>query len=324
MKYLLFLPFIAICLAFDIGEKSPESTPEYEVTAVKPDANLPKGTGMIVFNFYDENGFTHDSIRMSYNGVEKKVLPTQKGKVYLSVKGGNYKFQFYLDSEHYEVYTDSINIQLMHQTSISVWFMNSTIPVIAEKPVIYVYPDKTQHVNIQLDVNGKLGFTYPAYNSGWDFTADPDGTIHMNDKIYSYLFWDGEANVSLGEKERQSGFIVQRDSLVTFFEDKLTVMGLNAREQEDFITYWCPRMTFYQSCFVHFIFNDDYDKVSTMNITPEPDHLFRVFMVWSGSMEAGTQTVLSQEIPTAQRDGFTVIEWGGAEISAQFAVTSAQ
>lgn len=316
MKYLLFLPFIAICFAFDLGEKSPESMPEYQVTAVKPDANLPKGTGMTVFTFYSDRPAGRDSIRLSYNGVEKTVLPTKDGCVYLSLKVGKYKFQFYLDSDHFEVQTDSIEIKPMNQTSISVWFTNSTIPVIAEKPVIYVYPDKTQQVNIQLELKGKLGFTYPAYNDGWDFIADPDGTIHMKGKQYDYLFWDGAANVSLDTEEQRSGFIVQTDSLPSFFESKLTAMGLNPREREDFITYWCPRMQDNTKSFIHFMFTEEYDEVATMKITPKPDHVFRVFMMWSDATEMNESFVQPQKIETFRREGFSVVEWGGAQFFA--------
>lgn len=325
MRYLFFLPFVIICMAFGFRAKSPESAPDYHVSYIKPDPDLPIGTAQVIFTFSDENGPVKDSVRMSYNGIRKTVLPTGEGKVYLGVTGGKYKFQFFRDSQHFEISTDSIEIKGMHQVGISVWFTNSEFPVMAEKPVIYVYPDTTREVNIQLDVNGTLGFTYPAYHSGWNFTADPNGTIYMNDKTYDYLFWDGEIKTSLPSDQLQAGFIVQRDSLTTFFETKLSAMGLNAREQEDFITYWCPRMQENEKYFVHFIFNEAYDNaIASMNITPKPDQLFRVFMYWSTAESMNENEVAAQEIPSFQRRGFTVVEWGGGEISAQCTVTSAQ
>ena len=45
------------------------------------------------------------------------------------------------------------------------------------KPVIYLYPEEETDVTVQLDFNGTLTTTYPAYNGGWTITAQPDGTL---------------------------------------------------------------------------------------------------------------------------------------------------
>lgn len=47
-------------------------------------------------------------------------------------------------------------------------------------------------------------------------------------------------------------------------------------------------------------------------VSPEPDSVLRVFMAWQG-LEAAVD-IQPQELPTFQRSGFTVVEWGGAEI----------
>ncbi len=49
-----------------------------------------------------------------------------------------------------------------------------------------------------------------------------------------------------------------------------------------------------------------------LEVTPEPDALIRVFMVWQGLDEP--VDVETPEITTPDRVGFTVVEWGGAEI----------
>ena len=94
-------------------------------------------------------------------------------------------------------------------------------------------------------------------------------------------------------------------------ESKLQFMGLNSQEIEDYITYWCPIMQVNEKSFIHFIFNEEYDKYATMSIDPKPDHLFRVNMLWSKSKD--TQ-VKEQKIESFKRSGFTVVEWGGTEI----------
>ena len=40
-----------------------------------------------------------------------------------------------------------------------------------EKPIIYLYPEKTQKINIELDFNGQLTHTYPKYEKGWNITV---------------------------------------------------------------------------------------------------------------------------------------------------------
>ncbi len=314
MKYLLFAPIALFLCSFDLGEKTPESMPEYDVKLIKADASLPNGTGQVIFSFTSDGNTTiRDSIKLSYNGVTKTVFTGADGKASLGLKAGKYKFQFYQDSDHYEIYTDSINIKAGWQTGITVYFQNSNYPVIAEKPVIYFYPDATQQVSVQLNVTGELGFTYPVYNNGWNFTADPDGTIHMNDKEYDYLFWDGETHVNMQSIERFDGYLVKRDSLPYFFETQLTAMGLNAREQEDFITYWCPRMQKNETSYIHFMFKEEYESVASLNITPKPDNLFRVFMLWDDGNGIDPNAIQPQTIEPLSREGFTVVEWGGGQ-----------
>ena len=60
--------------------------------------------------------------------------------------------------------------------------------VLTEKPVLYLYPEETAEVSVKLDYQGRLTTTYPAYNDGWVVTAEPDGTLEMDGKEYSYLF----------------------------------------------------------------------------------------------------------------------------------------
>ena len=65
------------------------------------------------------------------------------------------------------------------------------------KPVIYLYPEETLEVSVTLDYSGTLTCTYPAYHQGWRVIAQPDGTLtNVSDgKPYSYLFWEGIADV---------------------------------------------------------------------------------------------------------------------------------
>ena len=104
-----------------------------------------------------------------------------------------------------------------------------------------------------------------------------------------------------------------KTALPDFFETQLTAMGLTPREQEDFITYWCPLMQKNEKSYVHFMFNEECNSIATLNITPTPDHIFRVYMIWSDAKEIDPESIHEQKIESFQRDGFSVVEWGGAK-----------
>jgi len=292
-----------------------EWVPEYRITKDVVDSTLKKNEALFLFNFYDSNGkAVQKEMKIGYNGINKNIQPLKKGNFQLKVNSGKYLLQFYSDKKHYEVTTDSISIKSQHRIEMRVEFRSSEFPTLVEKPVIYVYPSQTTMVNIKLDVKGKLLFTYPQYLNGWNFTAEPDGTIKMDEKKYHYLFWDGEVEIKYENTNLNEGFIVEKENLVKFFEEKLAAMGLNSKETEDFITYWCPRMSINEKNFVHFIFNEEYDQYASLTIEPKPDKLFRVFMFWSAYNSNGNLQVIEQKLPAFQRTGFSVVEWGGAEI----------
>lgn len=57
---------------------------------------------------------------------------------------------------------------------------------------------------------------------------------------------------------------------------------------------------------------DEYEKNAKLNISPEPDTVIRVFMVFK-ALDREVD-IAAPEIQTPSREGFTVVEWGGSEI----------
>ena len=45
------------------------------------------------------------------------------------------------------------------------------------KPVIYLYPPEETEISVELDYDGELTCTSPAYEDGWHVSAAPDGTL---------------------------------------------------------------------------------------------------------------------------------------------------
>lgn len=178
------------------------------------------------------------------------------------------------------------------------------------KPVIYLYPEETTEVSVKLDYSGELTTTYPAYGDGWEVLAEPDGTLTnlADGKEYSYLFWEGESDTSYDFSE---GFVVKGSDTAAFLQDTLARMGMTPREYNEMIVYWLPRMEQNPYNFISFQ-TDVYTSAAKLAISPEPDSLLRVFMAWKPLSKP--LDVPPQEILPFEREGFTVVEWGGAEV----------
>jgi hypothetical protein len=318
MKTLITLLLIIFSLgAFsDETEETGKSLPQYIIHKSSADPSLSRNEAVFTFTFYESNMTTviRDEIKMSSNATGTTVHPDRKGIATLKVKPGKYVLRFFYNKNFYEIKTDSINIAAAHHTGISIHFQSSVVPVICDKPVIYLYPEETLNINVTLDLKEGLDFTYPAYEGCWNLTAEPDGTLQMKGKKYHYLFWEGQAGFEAKDLEKKEGFIVKREDLVSFLEEKLGQMGLNSKETEDYITYWCPRMNANKSNVIRFLFNEEFEKYAPLKIEPKPDHLFRVFMLWSDAGVESYPNIQPQPIPCFKRTGFTVVEWGGAEI----------
>jgi hypothetical protein len=181
-----------------------------------------------------------------------------------------------------------------------------------KKPVIYLYPTKDMDVEVKLDIKGETIFTYPAYDSSWTFTAEPDGTLHFGESTYNYLFWEAIPDVQPLVPKDQTGFVVQGTETIAFLEEKLTLAGLTSKEQADFITFWGPQLSKNETNFVRFEFNESCDRYAELSITPKPDNIYRIYMIWN-PVHSGFK-VKDQEIIPINREGFTVVEWGGQEL----------
>lgn len=182
-------------------------------------------------------------------------------------------------------------------------------PGVAYKPVIYLYPEQETEVSVELELEGSLLCTYPAYGEGWQVTAAPDGTLtDEKGQTYSYLYWEGLMNTRWDMTE---GFCVKGEDTAAFLEDALEKLGLNRREANEFIIYWLPLME--QNPYNIIAFQTTaYTDAAELNIDPAPDTLIRIFMTWQST--ESYVNLQPQELTAPERAGFTVIEWGGTEI----------
>ena len=157
--------------------------------------------------------------------------------------------------------------------------------------------------------DGKLTCTYPKYKGGWKVTALPDGTLtDASGQTYNYLYWEGE---TYSQYDLTEGFCVKGEDTAKFLEDALKKLGLNRKEANEFIVYWLPIMEDNPYNIISFQ-TENYTDAAKLNINPSPDTLIRVFMAWKPSK--GYVELPVQRFTAPERNGFTVVEWGGTEI----------
>mgnify|MGYP002517930655 FL=1 len=177
----------------------------------------------------------------------------------------------------------------------------------AYKPVIYLYPPQETEVSVRLALDGALTCTYPAYHDGWRVTARPDGTLtDAAGQEYSYLYWEGQLPAAY---DFSRGFCVKGSDAAAFLDSALAQLGLNRREANEFIVYWLPQLE--QNPYNLIAFQTAaYTDAARLQIDPAPDTLIRVFMAYRPL--PSPQTVPPQALTAPRREGFTVVEWGGA------------
>jgi len=194
--------------------------------------------------------------------------------------------------------------------SLTLIFLTGCIPHQSKKPVIYLYPTSEQIVSVKLDYKGKLTCTYPEYKDEWKVKAKPNGTLTNieDNREYSYLYWEGISN---NKWDMSKGFVVKGSETVKFLQEKLEYLGLTPREYNEFIVYWLPIMKENKYNLITFA-GEDYENIAGLNITPRPDSILRIMMVFKPLNKY--IKVEEQELKPFTRKGFTVVEWGGTQV----------
>ncbi len=296
------------------------------------DASIPEGFGIVEFTFISQ-GPQYDLTGVQViNSANDKVLTTSNkdGYAKTKVKSDTIEFQFhdlnYVEScdtcitewgvgtaGYYDKIASNIVVKSQHRLKLVV-YLESSINIISDKPVIYLYPEEKMDVSIKLDVNGDIRFAYPKYEDNWSLQVSPGSKLTVDGKQLDYLFWEGNHGWDMyNGVSFDEGFVVASGDLLDFFEEKLDMMNLNHREKQDFITYWVPRMMQEKYCKIRFYFNDWYaNNLAELEVLPKAQNLYRMFMVYEG-VDAPVE-MKEQNIQAANRDGFHVIEWGGSEM----------
>ena len=193
-----------------------------------------------------------------------------------------------------------------------------------EKPGLYLYGDQPlqeTHVSLTLHQSDML-YMWPQGTQNdktfdWDVLAAQDGTLYdQSGNEYSYIFWEASG---YGEQITDEGFCVKGSETAEFLRDTLKEIGLTPKEYNEFIVYWMPRMQDNAYNIIRFegldpddAYNQNYELKVTDSEGNPADSMLRVMMVWEAADEY--TELKPQEFETFERDGFTVVEWGGSEI----------
>ena len=286
----------------------------YSVDSIVKDPTLKSNESAFTFSFHN---FSFDKnnrdVLYAYNGIEKIATLNTFNQFTLNLPSTSYKFDFYYSNVYYEIHTDSFKIKSEERMYVSVYWQRAERIIQVEKPVIYLYPENPLLVNVKVKPKGEFTFTYPTYDNGWEVTASPNGELKIGDNRYNYLFWESQQHLTFNDFDLSQGSIVSKHSTISFLEKKLTEFGLNSKEQADFITFWGPQLNKNSSNFIHFVINEDADLFAELTISPKPQAVYRIYLVFCDSKGISEHSITEQILPKMNRSGFVVLEWGGAE-----------
>lgn len=275
--------------------------------------HVARGTKTKVENIYSGESDVYKFDIKFNSGVSYDVVINNNGSILIESSDMDEKLKYTLvaDSD-YEFMKEIVN----DLTSNNVHRPSEKNNPLTAKPVIYLYPETTQQVNVKLDFAGQVHTTYPEYPStGWNVTAQPDGTLTdlSDNSTHYYLFWDGLASKPW---QYEKGSVVPGKDTRKFLTEALQKMGLTPREYNDFITFWLPQMEKNEYNLISFS-GKEYEDIAKLTVTPKPDSALRVHMMWkpvSESETANYSQLQPQTFQPFQRNGFTLVEWGGTKI----------
>jgi hypothetical protein len=239
----------------------------------------------------------------SEEGLERFELNFKNGYLHGDIK----IYEWWGDLTLHEIFNNGELEEVVYQ-------MDPSMMDGVAKPIIYLYPEVETAISVSLDFDGRLTHTYPAYHHGWEVTASTDGTLKdENGKEYYALYWEGKETTPL---TIPNGTVLKGNETVVFLEEELPKMGLNAREANEFIIYWLPFLENNPYNLIHFA-SAEYTDMAQLNITPQPETMIRVMMVFQPLDHAVEIEPQNLSELYMERKGFTVVEWGGRLIRVE-------
>lgn len=182
-------------------------------------------------------------------------------------------------------------------------------------PVIYLYSDSDEYIDVKLELNGELTSTYPLYgNEGWTVKASRDGVLtDRNGDNYRFLFWEADLDMKY---DLSKGFCIRGADTEEFFDEVLPELGLTETEAADFKAFWLPHMVKNPYNVITFQ-SKAYTDSAKLVLSVDPDVEIRVNMLWYATdefVDIEPQDLSGMNPPLDKRHGTVVSEWGGGMI----------
>ncbi|KAH7332863.1 hypothetical protein B0J17DRAFT_579820 [Rhizoctonia solani] len=223
------------------------------------------------------------------------------------------------------------------------------------KPIIYLFPPQSLRdikVKLSLVQNWSFSEVYPhtpvtslsdhprrlGQTISWTVDAKPEGTLldQATGREVAYLFWEAYSPIEpltiafdpacpvLGPSQSA---LLPFDKVTGYIDDVLLALGLHTEARTSFITYWLPDLSKHAFIALRFLPQDEYEEAAPLNITPAPEVMTRVFMLFGG-IEESQIGYWDESVAMAGKDRyrgidtskvhnqslFRVLEWGGMEV----------
>lgn len=183
----------------------------------------------------------------------------------------------------------------------------------AAKPVIYLYPERALLASVALAIAGRITVSDPLYPiGGWkDVLAFPDGTVVYESKKYPYLYYETEVAKPSFPKE---GIIVPIDMLEPMLTVITTQLGLTTNEQNDFLSYWLPRLKKEVTTpllLISLVTPKEKELLDKITVQPKPDTTIELLFQFIPLKRPIDIQPLALPKTPPKREGFVMVEWGG-------------
>ncbi len=323
MKNYITLLFSMLIIGQVFGLDKVKTVPKYVIRSDAEDSTISSGfcliEGHVLFKGLPVADVTIYSFSYNNSSITNKdgyfsiIIDTTNAGIYTSHADfiPNYFEEYPFKSGHKIVMSFNIQKPEVYQNTI----FDSPV----RKPVIYAYGKSGTTFEMGISTEANITFTYPQLEDKWCITISENGLLQdKNNQQYPYLFWEGEmANLNFQKSEEKIiGSVVTKQNTVAFLEDKLTQLGFNATEKTDFITFWSPLIMKNENSFIQFLVDEEYEAISTLDISPKPNNMRRVYILFSDAKDMDDRFIdTNVHFNSFDRIGFTILEWGGTEIT---------
>jgi hypothetical protein len=316
---LLLLIFLNACSFETEASDRRQSIVNFYVYNTVKNPSIKEGKASITFHF---NSFNFNDIPKAYqtiiyysiNGKSDTLFLDSTLSQTIELKSGKTNFKFWAGPGYDEVIADSINILSQTTNDAQVSFNAENMLIEVDKPVIYFQSPVKLDFKLTVTPKNEFSFTYPSYKDNWKGTLYPSGEIEIGNQKYPYLFWDSKQEFRL--EKHSNGYHISKKEVIPFLEKQLSNAGLTSTEKTDFITYWGPRLTQYESVFIQFYLQEDCDQFARIQCEPKPEAINRLYIGFSKWDESLISFLHPVELHSFNRSGFNLLEWGGFELKS--------